>query len=64
MGANEITILLALLDRASQWAIIVNQARKDGRAVSEAEIDAFMDRAAESDVELQAAIDKARAEGR
>lgn len=64
MGANEITILLALLDRASQWAIIVNQARNEGRAVSEAEIDSFMDRAAESDVELQAAIDKARAEGR
>lgn len=64
MGANEITILLALLDRASQWAAIVQQARSEGRAVSNKEIDDFMYRAAESDVELQAAIDKARAEGR
>lgn len=59
-----ISILLTLLDRASQWGAIVKQAQDEGREITEEEIDAFAESAAVSDAELAAAIAKARAEGR
>lgn len=64
MGTAEVQILLALLDRATQWGTVIAQARAEGRPVSEAEVDAFFaidDAAAKR---LDDAIAKAKAEGR
>lgn len=57
-------LLLALIDRVAQWSAVVQNARNEGRPVSEAEVDAFVAQAEASDVSLQAAIAKAKAEGR
>lgn len=57
-------LLLALLDRAATWGTIIQNARNEGRPVSEAEVDAFVAQADQSDTALQAAIEKAKAEGR
>lgn len=62
--AAAVTLLLGLLDRAAQWGAIVQKARSEGRPVSEAEVDAFVALADESDMKLQAAIDAAKAAGR
>jgi len=64
MGSAEVTILLALLDRAASWGAVVAQARAEGRPVSEAEIVGFFAADDEADKRLQAAIEKAKAEGR
>lgn len=59
-----ISLLLALLDRAAQWGAVIQNARDEGRPVSQAEVDAFVAQATDSDAKLQAAIEKARSEGR
>jgi hypothetical protein len=60
----EISIILALLDRAIQWGAVVKKAHDEGRRVSEAEIDAFVAQDNDADQRLQDAITRARAEGR
>lgn len=64
MDAADITILLALFDRATQWATVIAKARAEGRPVSEAEIDAFFASDDAADQRLTEAIAKAKAEGR
>lgn len=65
MGAAAgIEILLSLLDRAATWGAVVQKARLENRNISEAEIDSFFAADDEADKRLQAAIDKAKAEGR
>lgn len=65
MGAAAgIEILLSLLDRAAAWSVIVQKARLEDRNITEAEIDAFFAADDAADKRLQAAIDKAKAEGR
>jgi hypothetical protein len=64
MGAADVGILLALLDRATQWGSVIAQARAEGRPVSAAEVDAFFAADDAADKRLQEAIAKARAEGR
>ena len=63
-AASGISILLQLLDRASAWGAVVKKAQDEGRDITEEEIDAFAASAADSDKELAAAIERARAEGR
>lgn len=64
MDAAAVTILLQLLDRATQWGTVIAQARTEGRPVSPAEIDAFFAADDAADKRLQEAIDRAKAEGR
>jgi hypothetical protein len=63
-AATGLTLLLQLLDRSAAWAAVVRQAQMEGRPISEAEIEAFAVSAKQSEDDLAAAIDKARAEGR
>lgn len=65
MGAAEgIMLLLGLLDRAVAWGAVVAKAQAEGRDITAAELDTL---AAEDDAAkaaLDAAIAKAKAEGR
>lgn len=64
MGSAEVSILLALLDRVTQWGTVIAQARAEGRQISDAEIDAFFAADDAARKRLDDAIAKAKAEGR
>ncbi len=65
MGAEvAITLLLGLLDRATQIGLLIDTARKEGRDVSEAELDKLVAKDNEAAAALAKAIADARASGR
>jgi hypothetical protein len=63
-AAAGIEILLSLLDRAATWGAVVQKARMENRAITEAEIDAFFAADDAADKRLADAIARAKAEGR
>jgi len=59
-----ITLLLGLLDRAASWGAIIAKAQAEGRPLTDAEVDTFVDADDASKAALEAAIAKAKSEGR
>ncbi len=65
MGAElVITLLLGLLDRATQITTLIQTARTEGRDITPAELDALVEKDNVARKALDDAIAKAKAEGR
>lgn len=64
MGAAEVAILLGLLDRVISWTAVVQQAHNEGRSLTAAEIQSFVDADDKSIAAAKIAYDKAVAERR
>lgn len=56
-----LTLLITALNRASEIGMLIDRARREGRDVSEAELDALFAQDDAARDELQAAIDAAKA---
>ena len=56
-----LTLLITALNRASEIGMLIDKARREGRDVSEAELDALFAQDDAARAELQAAIDAAKA---
>lgn len=59
-----VVLLLGLLDRAAAIGTLITTARKEGREITDAEIDALVDADDAARADLVLAIEHARAEGR
>lgn len=59
-----VTLLLGLLDRATQIGTLIQTARTEGRDITAAELDALVDADKAARQGLVDAIEKAKAEGR
>jgi hypothetical protein len=65
MGSTAaLEVLALLLTKGMEFSQVMLKARAEGREVSEDEIDAFRASLMSSDAELEAAIAKAKSEGR
>lgn len=64
MGAAELSVLLGLLDRVISWTTVVKAAHDEGRPLTSAEIQSFVDADDKSIAAAKIAYDKAVAEGR
>lgn len=62
--AAAIEVLALLLTKGMEFSQVMLKAQAEGREVSAEEIEAFRDSLMSSDAELEAAIEKAKSEGR
>ncbi len=61
---EELAILALLLTKGMEFTQVMMRAKAEGRDLSADEIQAFRDSLMDSDADLQAAIEKAKSEGR
>lgn len=59
-----IALLLGLLDRAAAIGTLITTARKEGRDITDAELDALVDADDAARADLVSAIERAKLEGR